>query len=147
MTRILVIEDDPIFLHFLKEALTNTECEVTATSNGALGLQLHYQQPYDLVITDIFMPGKEGLEIILELKTYSPDLKIIAISGGGLFDAGNPSNVLKMAKDMGADQTLTKPISLPKLWNTVKEVLATNTSLPPDQWDLYQSFLQTNNFE
>ena len=75
----------------------------------------------DLVITDIFMPMKGGLETIKELKRYCPDVKIIAISGGGKIE---PSNYLESAKQLGAMCTLTKPIEKEELLKAVQECLS-----------------------
>ncbi len=128
MKRILVIEDDDKYRYFLKEALTNAGYEVTTTSDGKNSIELHKQKSYDLVITDIFMPEKEGFEIILEFKSHALDVKIIAISGGGIFGDGNPDTVLNMAKDMGADLILSKPIRLPELLGAVEELLTVDGS-------------------
>ncbi len=74
--------------------------------DGKVALWIYKEKPADLIITDIIMPEKEGIETIMELKREFPDVKIIAISGGGKGDAGQ---YLDMAKKMGADNTLAKP--------------------------------------
>lgn len=82
MKRILMIEDDDDQRELFKMVLEQAGYDVTEAPDGKVGLQRFYQQPYELVITDIFMPEKEGLETILELKKEFPTVKTIAISGG-----------------------------------------------------------------
>ena len=122
MKQILVIDDDDDFRSYLKEALTRAGYEITEAANGAIGSKIFMQQSFDLVITDIFMPEKEGLETILELKTKSPEIKFIAISGGGL-GGTDPNLVLGIAKEMGADKILNKPISIKNLLEAISETL------------------------
>ena len=83
MRKILIIDDEPYILLMLKKMLEKAGYEVDMASNGQQGMELFEKDNADLVITDIIMPDKEGLEIILEMKKQRPDLKIIAISGGG----------------------------------------------------------------
>lgn len=95
--------------------------EVAVAAQGAEGLTLFGEHPVDLVITDIFMPEKEGIETILELRHQSPQTKIIAISGGGR--AGN-LDISATAKNLGAHQTLAKPFARQELLDAVNAVLA-----------------------
>lgn len=127
MTRILVIEDDADERELFKVALERAGYEVLAAPNGQVGLKLFYQQPCPLVITDIFMPEKEGLETIFELKQTFPNVHVIAISGGstlghhsGTFQA---DEALAVARVAGAARTLDKPIDLKQLIQTVEELL------------------------
>jgi CheY-like chemotaxis protein len=127
MTRILVIEDDTDERELFKVALKRAGYEVVGAPDGQVGLELFYQQPFPLVITDIFMPEKEGLETIFELKRTFPDVHIIAISGGstlghhsGTFQA---DEALEVARVAGAERTLDKPIDLKQLLQTVEELL------------------------
>lgn len=129
MKRILVIEDDAAHRRMLKTGLEEVGYEVVEAQNGKVGLRLYHQQPCDVVITDIFMPEKEGLETILELKRQFPAVKIIAISGGGFRGsyAGRPGadNVLEAAKEFGADHILYKPVKIERLLVMVEELLNT----------------------
>ena len=83
-------------------------------------LELFKKNPTDLIITDILMPEKEGLETIIELRRNYPHVKIIAISGGGLI--GNLT-FLSAAKHLGALRTLTKPFTHEELLKTIEELI------------------------
>ena len=103
MTSILIIDDDRQVRLMLRRRLMQHGYEIAEASDGNEGVRLYRETPTDLIITDLIMPEKEGLETITELKQEFPDLKIIAISGGGTGDAGQ---YLDMAKKMGANHTL-----------------------------------------
>jgi DNA-binding response OmpR family regulator len=120
MTRILIIEDETTLRGFMQEFLENAGYEVGVASDGDEGMRLFAKQPYDVVITDILMPNKEGLETILELSQQSPNVKIIAITGGGI---GLGDDLLDMARDFGAQRALRKPIPMKQLAEVVQEVL------------------------
>ncbi|MDP6777148.1 MAG: response regulator [Candidatus Latescibacteria bacterium] len=105
MARILVIEDDPFMGALLYQLLGDEGHDVVQASDGEEGMRLHGQSPADLLITDIVMPGKEGLATIREFQKVSPDVPIIAISGGGL----TGKNYLPLAEDLGASRIFTKP--------------------------------------
>jgi len=83
MARILVIDDDIQILEMLGQTLEREGYEVVDALDGKEGMRLYREAPTDLVITDIVMPEKEGVETIMELKRDFPDVKIIAMSGGG----------------------------------------------------------------
>jgi len=95
--------------------------EVVDAPDGKVAMRLHQEEPADLVITDLIMPEKEGIETIMELRQTSPDVKIIAISGGGRIE---PETHLKVAKGLGAMRTFTKPIEPKELLSSVRELLA-----------------------
>ncbi len=121
MKRILIIDDD-FFVRDMLERLMRKACfDVETAENGADALRLHRRNPVDLVITDILMPEKEGLETITEFRRFFPGVKVIAISGGGQI---GPANYLKMAKLLGADRTFAKPMDTSQLLSTVEELLA-----------------------
>lgn len=126
MKRILLIEDDSAERELFKVALERAGYEVLEAPNGEVGLQMFQQQPCEVVITDIFMPEKEGLETILTLKKDYPSVKIIAISGGGVKSryAGKlgAETALQAAQEFGALHTLEKPIALKKLVAIVNEL-------------------------
>jgi len=132
MKRILVIEDDTGQRELFTTMLEEAGYEVIEAPNGKEGLRLFHQQPCDLVLTDIFMPEKEGIETILELKRVGPTVKIIAISGGGhrgsYAGRSGADIALEAAKDLGADRTFHKPLKTEHLLVAVDELLHLNNS-------------------
>ena len=121
MARILVIDDDNVTRLMLWRILEKEGYEVFEASNGEKGIQINRTQPADLIITDIIMPEKEGIETIRELKEEFPDVKIIAISAGG---RGAPEIYLKMATGFGAADTIKKPINREELLEKVKKLIS-----------------------
>ena len=117
---ILIIDDDNQFRTMLRKMIERNGYEVIEASDGKEGIKLYRKNPTDLIITDLIMPEKDGIETIQELKKDFPDIKIIAISGGGRL---GPQDYLHLAKMFGAQRTLTKPIELPELLKTIKELL------------------------
>jgi len=107
MAKILVIDDDPSILTMLKKMLEKAGHEVDSANNGSEGLDKIECCPPDLLVTDIVMPEKEGIELIFYLRKRNPGLKIIAISGGGRF---NYEGYLTSAKFLGADLVFQKPL-------------------------------------
>jgi DNA-binding response OmpR family regulator len=107
MARILVLDDEPSILLMIKKMLEREGHEVDLALNGLEGMALFEKNKPDLVITDIIMPEKEGLETILELRKKHPELRIIAISGGGRI---GPQGYLPSAKYLGADMVFQKPL-------------------------------------
>ncbi|MBF0251538.1 MAG: response regulator [Alphaproteobacteria bacterium] len=120
MKRILVIDDDAGVRDTVREMLLREGYDVDVAENGSIGLKKHSAAPYDLVITDIMMPVKEGIETIIALKDIDITLKIIAMSGGG--NSGS-LDYLKMSPVFGADGTLPKPFSKDELITTVTALL------------------------
>jgi DNA-binding response OmpR family regulator len=118
--RILVIDDDPQIREMLRNLFTIAKYEVLVAPDGDEALKLHRANPADLIVTDIVMPEKEGLETILEFRRHFPAVRIIAISGGGKI---GPHDYLNTAKAMGAQKTFAKPFSLRELLAAVREVL------------------------
>ena len=102
MARILIIDDDPSFLTMLRHMLESKGYEVISATDGNMGIRMYKEKGADLVITDIIMPEKEGMETISDLCEENPDVKIIAISGGGSLD---PDNFLEMAPYISLLQT------------------------------------------
>lgn len=121
MKRILIIDDDYLVRDMLERLMRKACYKVVTAEDGNRALRLHRDNPVDLVITDIIMPEKEGLETITEFRKLSSGVKIIAISGGGRV---GPSSYLRMAKLLGADRTFAKPVDTAQLLATVEELLA-----------------------
>jgi DNA-binding response OmpR family regulator len=120
MARILVIDDEADVRSMLAAGLKAHGHDVYLAENGSVGIQLQRRHMADLVVTDVFMPEKDGLETIRELRVLYPSLALIAISGGG--KSVGPDLVLSTARDMGAE-ILLKPFSLDVLITTVDKLL------------------------
>jgi CheY-like chemotaxis protein len=120
MGRILVIEDEAQMRKLLRQVLEDAGYEVEEAADGLEGIGLYRENPADLIITDMIMPKKEGMETILDLKLEFPDVKIIAISGGGRV---GPEPYLEIAEGFGAERVFTKPFDLKELLTSVKEIL------------------------
>jgi DNA-binding response OmpR family regulator len=121
VARILIIDDDDQLRHMLCQVLEQAGYETVEARDGQEGLERFRTAPTDLIITDILMPGKEGLETIMELRRAVPGIKIIAISGGG--QTGNMT-FLEVARYLGAYRAFQKPFALRELLNAVREALA-----------------------
>jgi YesN/AraC family two-component response regulator len=119
-SRILLIDDDDLFLKVVHVMLTTAGYDVQAAANGKVGMDCYRQQPSDVVITDILMPVKEGLETIQALKKLDPDVKIIAMSSGGEDEFG----YLQSAVAFGARRILHKPFSRDDLLSTLADLVA-----------------------
>ena len=104
----------------LRQTLEREGYDVVVASNGRVGIKIYREDPADLIITDMVMPEKEGIETIMELKKDFPDVKIIAISGGG---RSKPESHLNLAKQLGAKRVFPKPIDREELLNAIRELL------------------------
>lgn len=120
MKRILLIEDEEALRHMLHMSLVRMGYAVDEAANGKEGIQAFNLKKPDLVLTDLMMPEKEGLETIRELKKAHPKLKIIAMTGGGRSDARDN---LKMAKLFGATIALPKPFAFQELAIAIGQLL------------------------
>ncbi len=120
MQSILVIDDDKLMCLALARILASAGYSVAQAFNGDEGLQMYRSQKFDLVITDLIMPDKEGIQIIRELRKEDSQIRIIAMSAGG---RGGATDYLKWARLMGAKQCLSKPIKREDLLNAVTSVL------------------------
>jgi DNA-binding NtrC family response regulator len=120
MARILIIDDEVQIRSMLRLMLEREGYEVVEAPDGIEGIRAYRQKPADLIITDLIMPNKDGIGMIIELQKEFPDVKIIAMSGGGL---NKPEGYLKGAKKLGAACTLTKPIDREKMLRAVKNTI------------------------
>ena len=121
---VLVIDDDETIRVLLRAILEREGYRVVDAPDGAKGIRRYEESPTDLVITDLIMPGKEGIETIRDLRKEFPHVKIIAVSGGGRI---GPESYLKMAKGVGALRTLSKPFDRLVLLKTIQEVMEMDT--------------------
>ena len=122
MAQILVIDDDNDFRTILCATLEDAGHEVSEAQDGREGLDCFRSNPVDLVMTDLIMPEPEGVETILKLRQENPEIRIIAMSGGGRSDA---TEFLNYADKFGATGRLQKPFSRDHLLVTIDKVLAT----------------------
>ncbi|MCI5208098.1 MAG: response regulator [Candidatus Electrothrix sp. ATG2] len=120
MRKILIIDDDEQMRNLLCRAMEYAGFEVEAASDGRKGLRLFEKNSYALVITDLIMPEQEGMETITFLRKHYPDVKIIAISGGGRI---GPETYLPAALELGADDAFAKPFPIDEIINAVKGLL------------------------
>jgi CheY-like chemotaxis protein len=117
---ILIIDDEPQFRSLFIEKLAKFPYTVLEAENGDEGLRRFQENKPDLVVTDLVMPKKEGIETIIELKKTTPGVKIIAISGGG---RNTPGSYLDMAKRMGAAHVFAKPVDWEKMLAAIQEMV------------------------
>ena len=116
MARILVIDDDEAIRDLLRKILEQDGHEIVEASDGNEGVDAYRQAPADLVITDLFMPEKDGLSLIEEIRRDYPKAQIISITAGLGDDCA-------MAKELGAARTFVKPISVVEIRRAVVELL------------------------
>lgn len=121
MSKILVIDDNENVRAVLIEVLEGEGYQVVSADNGRHGVDLFRSEKPDLVITDLIMPEKEGIETIREIRTDSPAARIIAISGGG---RSYSADYLKLARALGASDVIKKPFDPDDLAATVRNRLA-----------------------
>jgi DNA-binding response OmpR family regulator len=127
MARILLIDDDEPVRQMLRATLTSAGHTVEEACDGKEGIARYHPDHTNLVITDLIMPEKDGLETIAELKWKYPSVKILAVSGGSRMC---PADQLNVAKKMGADHILAKPFSTAKLLAIINELIDENKTLP-----------------
>jgi DNA-binding response OmpR family regulator len=120
LSNVLVIDDDPAIRSLIASTLSRLGYRVRTAEDGATGLRQFAAEPADLVIVDIFMPEKEGIETIIELRRRLAIPRIIAISGGGAIGG---MEALQLARMIGAEAALLKPFSMSALVETVARLL------------------------
>ncbi len=120
MARILVADDDQQVRMMLKLTLERKGHQVIEAENGNEAVKKYRSENPDLVVTDIVMPEKEGIETIMELRALDPTVRIIAISGGGRI---NPEDYLSWAEKFGVQNTFTKPVDRDSLLAAVDSLL------------------------
>ena len=121
MKHILLIDDEEQIRKTLKVILEREGYSVSVASNGNQGLRLFREKGADLIITDIIMPDKEGLETIVDIKKEAPRVKIIAISGGGRITS---QDLLLWAGKLGVNMTFSKPVDFDEFLKSIAILLA-----------------------
>jgi CheY-like chemotaxis protein len=119
MARILIIDDDEAFLSAVEQLLTAAGHAVVTASDGLKAEKLFTAEPYEVILTDIVMPNREGLETVIRLRRDFPDVGVIAMSGG----VANSRTYLELAGRLGAHRILSKPFSSAALLSTIAEVM------------------------
>jgi len=122
MATIVVIDDDDGVRETVARMLKGASHEVHEAADGDTGLELCLEVKPSIVVTDILMPQKEGIETILALKRADPSIRIIAISGGGRIGS---TDILTMARQLGADDVLEKPFRRAELLAAIDRLLVT----------------------
>ena len=120
MKTVLVIDDETSICKLIRRILEKKGYRVLEAFNGDQGMKLFNEHHPDLIITDLIMPEKEGLETIREIRKIDADVNFIAISGGGI---SNPSLYLDFAKKFGAQEIFSKPIDNKDLISAVDRLL------------------------
>ena len=120
MARILVMDDDELLRGALRVVLEAAGYVVMEAADGDAGLRLQREQGADLALVDIFMPERDGLEVIRALRAEIPQPKIVAMSGGG---QTGQIDVLSAAAAFGASRTLLKPFPPRELLKAIRELL------------------------
>jgi CheY-like chemotaxis protein len=120
MARILVIEDEDEVRGMLQRVLERAGYEVAVAPDGDEGIRLFRENQADLIITDMIMPKKGGMETILDLRSEYPDVKIVAMSGGGRL---GPEPYLEIAEGFGAVRIFSKPFRIEELLLAIQRLL------------------------
>ena len=119
--RVLVVDDNPDMRSFVKIVLERAGFEAEVAADGQRSLDLQREHPADVLITDIFMPEPDGLELIQRFKSRFPGIRILAISGGG---KASKADYLHVATEIGAEAVLRKPFATETLIRTLQELAA-----------------------
>ncbi len=130
MARIIVIDDNDAARGTMRRVLEKAGHEVLEASDGDAGLKLLAETGVTLVITDIFMPGQDGIVTLRRIKKEFPGVRVIAVSGG---DATGRIDLRKDAELLGAARTLRKPFAPAELRRAVEETLALDSKAPPSR--------------
>jgi CheY-like chemotaxis protein len=120
MAIVLVVDDDPTIRTIASELLRDDRHAIIEAADGDEALRVLDATQAELVVLDMLMPNRDGLETIIEIRRRHPSVKILAISSGGSMGVGN---LLAMARVFGADETLAKPLSFTSFAGTVGRLL------------------------
>lgn len=120
MTRILVVDDDADLRRILGRFLRGAGFAVREATNGREAISAYRAEQADLVITDMYMPDSDGVDVIMRLRSEFPDARFMAISGGGFAD---PTHTLETARGAGALGTLSKPFTRASLFRVLTRCL------------------------
>lgn len=121
MARILIVDDEESVLMLMSEILQQNRHEIILARTGSEGIEKYKVSEFDLVITDLVMPEKSGLDLIMELRKINPGIKVIAISGGG--GIHGRFDYLPIAKLVGAIKVIKKPFQINEIKAAVNNLL------------------------
>jgi CheY-like chemotaxis protein len=119
MARILIIDDDENLLHALAQALGSLGYSVATATDGAEAAKLFRSEMFNVIVTDLVMPNREGVETIITLRREFPHIGVIAMTGS----CTRSELYLELAARVGADRTLPKPFSLQELDDAIRSLL------------------------
>ncbi len=120
-TRILVVDDDGVSRAILRDILEKEDFVVVEASNSDEGIQAYKADPFDVVVTDLFMPEKGGLDVIGKIRDFDQEARLIAVSG---IDLREKLDIFRLAEQLGAISTLPKPVNPALLIEHVRAALA-----------------------
>ena len=123
MKKILIIDDDDLFRGMTKRLLEKEGYTIVEAVNGLEGVRVAVEMVPDLVVTDIIMPDMDGLETISSLRKDNPEIRIIAVSGGGRIAS---TCYLPTAEVLGAQKSFDKPFKTKEFLNAVNELLSSD---------------------
>ena len=123
MARILVVDDDPLFLTIMNRALEKAHHEVVTAADGAKAIALFLGGNFDCLVCDLVLPNLSGLQVIREARHHAPQTAIIAISGGKSQGRSVHLDVLNVAQTAGANAVIKKPFVLSEFVATVERAL------------------------
>jgi DNA-binding response OmpR family regulator len=115
--KLLIVDDNKNFLAMLNKFLINEDYDVVCSNDGKAAQNSFVEFLPDIVVTDIVMPGIDGIELLVGLRKIKPDIKVIVMSGG---NSGHADTYLQMAENLGANVILNKPFKLLDLLKQVK---------------------------
>jgi DNA-binding NtrC family response regulator len=121
---ILVIDDEPALREILSQVLSSAGHRVIAAANGKEASRALTTSAFDVVVTDVIMPEKDGMQVISEVRKKYPEVRIIAMSGGGHVSR---DQYLKIAKGLGAHAVLEKPFPNQTLLDTIERLAPTSS--------------------
>lgn len=122
MAKILIVDDEPHMRLLVSTMLKSDKHELCMAEDGNNAMEMLKEGNFDVMITDLVMPTKNGIDLIMEIKQTSPSLKIIAMSGGG--GINGRFDYLPIAKLIGAENILRKPFKREDLSSAVADILA-----------------------
>lgn len=124
---VLIVDDESVICELLSNAFQARGCTSLTAPNGKTALQICGMRRVDVVITDLCMPEKDGFELVRQLRSEFPTVKIIAISG-----MSHSEGFLKAALMLGAHVALAKPFTLPSIWSSIEACLVRNLPMTPE---------------